>query len=76
MWDTSDGILRLSLTIVLQIGVALGLAALAISIGARSPWYLPATVAVVICLSWRQVRGLAQWHKQFGFVDYVHAERN
>ncbi len=60
----------------MQIGVVLGLAALAMSIAARSPWYLAAIAAVVICLSWSQARGLAQWHKQFGFVDYVHAERN
>lgn len=60
----------------LKVGILLGLAAMVFCISFGSPWYLCAAALALAYWSWKKRSQSAAWGRQFGFVDYVHADRN
>lgn len=60
----------------LKVGSLLGLGAMVLCIAFGSPWYLCAAALALAFWSWRKRSQSIAWGRQFGFVDYVHANHN
>ncbi|CAL8468054.1 g7593 [Coccomyxa elongata] len=58
------------------VGSLLGLTAMVLCITFGSPWYLCAAALALAFWSWKKRSQSVAWGTQFGFVDYVHANRN
>lgn len=60
----------------LKVGIVLGLTAMVLCIAFGRPWFLCAAALALVYWSWNKRSQSTAWGRQFGFVDYVHANRN